>query len=157
MERNAVKLSRYHEWAVYTTVALVFFSGAAWAWLHHFGHRIGEFGQTGHPLELWMQKLHGAAAMLALVLLGTLLPSHIQRAWRARRNLRTGISLFVIFAFLIGTGYALYYSGNECFRAWMSWSHLWVGLALPLIVALHVWRGKWLRSASLAAPPKSKD
>jgi len=84
--------------------------------------------------------------MLALILLGTLLVFHIPLAWRARRNRRTGGSLFAVLAFLIGTGYALYYSGSENLRAWMSWSHLWVGLALPLFIALHVWRGKRTRA-----------
>jgi uncharacterized membrane protein len=80
--------------------------------------------------------------MLALILLGTLLVFHIPNAWRARRNRRTGTSLALIFGFLIVTGYALYYSGNERLRMWASWSHLWIGLAAPLFLAIHVWRGK---------------
>jgi hypothetical protein len=144
MKRSAVRLSRAHEWSVYVILAFVFVSGAAWAWLHHFERNRSEFGVTAHPAELWMQRLHGAAAMLALVLIGTLLLSHILRGWRARRNRRTGMSLAAVLGFLIGTGYALYYAGNESLRAWASWSHLWVGLALPLIIAVHVWRGKRL-------------
>ena len=142
MERNGIRLSRQHEWSVYTIVALVFISGAAWAWLHHFARRAGEFGESAHPAELWMQRLHGACAMLALIVLGTLLVFHIPLAWRAQRNRRTGSTLLALFAFLIGTGYALYYSGSDLLREWMSWSHLWVGIALPLFIALHVWRGK---------------
>jgi hypothetical protein len=137
-----IKLSRRHEWSVYAIIALVFSSGAAWAWLHHFARRVGEFGESPHPAELWMQKLHGASAMLSLILLGTILVSHIPLAWRARRNQRTGTSLFAVLVFLIGTGYALYYSGNEWLRDWLGWGHLWIGVALPLLLALHVWRGK---------------
>jgi hypothetical protein len=142
MRQNAVRLSRPHEWLVYMISALVFVSGAAWAWLHYLRQSPGEFGVTANPLELWMQRLHGAAAMLALVLLGTLLVFHIPGAWRARRNRRTGTSLALLFGFLIVTGYALYYSGNEQLRTWASSSHLWVGLAAPLFIAIHVWRGK---------------
>jgi cation transport ATPase len=145
MKRNAIKLSRPHEWSVYVILALSFVSGAVWAWLHHFGRVTSEFGVIAHPTELWMQRLHGAAAMLVLVLFGTLLLSHMLRAWRARRNRRTGMSLVITLGILIGTGYALYYLGNEQLRAWASWGHLWVGLALPLIVALHVLRGKQSR------------
>lgn len=145
MKRSAIRLSRTHEWAVYVVLALSFVSGAVWAWLHHFGRVTSEFGVVAHPTELWMQKLHGVAAMLVLVLLGTLLLSHMLRAWRARRNRRTGMLLVITFGILISTGYALYYVGNEQLRAWASWGHLWVGLALPLIVALHVWRGKQSR------------
>jgi hypothetical protein len=142
MKRNAIRLSRRHEWSVYIIFALVFVSGAAWAWLHQLRRDATEFGVTANPLELWMQRLHGATAMLALVLFGTLLVLHIPRAWRARRNRRTGTSLALLFGFLIATGYALYYSGNERFRMWASWSHLWVGLVAPLLIAIHVWRGK---------------
>ena len=145
MKRNAIRLSRAHEWSVYVILALIFASGAIWAWVQHFGKVTSEFGVTVHPAEIWMQRLHGAAAMLALVLFGSLLLSHIFRAWRAGRNRRTGISFAIILGFLIGTGYALYYVGNEQLRAWASWGHLWVGLALPLIIALHVWRGKQSR------------
>ena len=139
---NRIRLSRRHEWSVYATIALVFSSGAAWAWLHHFAQRAGEFGESAHPAELWMQKLHGASAMLSLILLGTMLVSHVPLAWRAQRNRPTGTSLFAVLAFLIGTGYALYYSGNDRLRDWLGWGHLWIGVALPLFLALHVWRGK---------------
>jgi cation transport ATPase len=145
MKLNAIRLSRTHEWSVYVILALVFVSGAVWAWLQHFGRATSEFGVGAHPAELWMQRLHGAAAMLALVLFGTLLLSHMLAAWRAGRNRRTGMSLAILFGILIATGYALYYVGNEQLRAWASWGHLWVGLALPLIVAVHVLRGKQSR------------
>jgi divalent metal cation (Fe/Co/Zn/Cd) transporter len=140
--RNRIKLSRRHEWSVYVVLAFVFGSGAAWAWLHHFVRRMGEFGESAHPAELWMQKVHGASAMLALVVLGSLLVLHIPQAWRARRNRPTGSWLFALVTFLAASGYALYYSGSEPLRAGMSWSHLWVGIALPFFIALHVWRGK---------------
>jgi divalent metal cation (Fe/Co/Zn/Cd) transporter len=148
---NGIRLGRRHEWSVYVVLALVFGSGAAWAWLHHFARRVGEFGESAHPAELWMQKVHGASAMLALIVLGSLLVFHIPRAWGARRNRPTGSSLVALVAFLVGSGYALYYSGSEPLRAWMSWSHLWVGIALPFFIALHVWRGK------RATSPKSID
>jgi hypothetical protein len=142
MKQNAVRLSRPHEWSVYIIFALVFVSGAAWGCVHYLKRDASDFGVTANPLELWMQRLHGATAMLALILLGTLLVFHIPGAWRARRNRRTGTSLALIFGFLIATGYALYYSGNERLRMWASWSHLWIGLVAPLFIAIHVWRGK---------------
>ncbi len=85
--------------------------------------------------------------MLVLLLLGTLLVSHIPGAWQARRNRRTGSILAITLGFLIVTGYALYYAGDERLRAWASWSHLSVGLALPFLLAIHVWRGKGSRSS----------
>ena len=138
---NSIRLSRRHEWFAYVTSALVFLTGAAWAWLHYLRVSPNEFGGR-NPAESWILKAHGAAAMLTLVLIGTLLPMHVKFAWRARRNLRTGLTLLNLFAFLVLTGYGLYYVGGERLRAWTSAAHLWVGPALPLILVWHIWRGK---------------
>jgi hypothetical protein len=150
MRRNSIQLSRRHEWFAYAVSAAVFVTGAAWAWLHYVAAPPNEFGVTS-PAENWMLKAHGAAAMVALVLLGTLFPMHIIPAWRARRNLRTGLLLVSFFAFLIATGYGLYYFGGERLRHWTSVAHLGVGMALPIIMSLHLWQGK----ARRAAEPRS--
>ena len=142
--RNSIRLSNRHEWFAYAISASVFATGAAWAWLHYFGTSPNEFGPSS-PAESWMLKAHGAAAMAVLVLLGTLLPMHIKFAWRAGRNLRTGLSLLGLFGFLALTGYGLYYAGGERFRFWTSTAHIWIGLALPAIMLVHVWRGKKTR------------
>lgn len=145
MRRNSIQLSRRHEWFVYAVSAVVFGTGAAWAWLHYLAAPPNEFGAT-NPAESWVLKAHGAAAMVVLVLLGTLLPMHVKFAWRAGRNLRTGLSLLSLFGFLVLTGYGLYYIGGERLRYWTSALHLWVGLALPIFLSVHVWRGKTTRS-----------
>ena len=142
--RSSIRLSRRHEWFAYAVGALVFATGAAWAWLHYLRAAPDDFGGTS-PAENWMLKAHGATAMVVLVLLGTLLPLHVKFAWRAGRNLRTGLSLLGLFGFLVLTGYGLYYAGGERFRSWISAAHLWVGLALPPAMLLHVWRGKKTR------------
>ena len=144
MRRNSIQLSFRHECFAYAVSASVFATGAAWAWLHYFGVSPNEFGAAS-PAESWMLKAHGATAMAVLVLLGTLLPMHVKFAWRAGRNLRTGLCLLSLFAFLVVTGYGLYYAGGERLRFWTSAAHLWVGLALPLIMLLHVGRGKKTR------------
>ncbi len=145
MRRSSIRLSRRHEWIVYLVSAAVFGTGAGWAALHYLAASPNEFG-AATPAESWMLKAHGGAAMATLLLLGTLWPLHIKFAWRAGRNLRTGLSLLSFFGFLVVTGYGLYYAGGERLRAWTSAAHLWVGLALPLILILHIWRGKKSRS-----------
>jgi cation transport ATPase len=150
MRHSVIRLSRRHEWTVYLVVAAVFLTGAVWAWLHNFAHGTTELDDAPHPAEPWLMKLHGAAAMAVLIVVGTLLPYHAKFAWRAGRNRRTGSTLLAILAFLIATGYGLYYSGDERLRAWISDAHLYVGLAVPLLIALHVWRGKRTR------PPRSR-
>ena len=98
-------------------------------------------------------RIHGAAAMAILVLVGMLLAGHVRFAWRARRNRGNGSLFLGCFGILTVTGYGLYYAGGESLRAWTSWIHLAVGLALPLLLVLHIWLGKRTRPA---AQPKKR-
>ena len=82
-------------------------SGAIWLVLHFFMVSQGEFGDAHHPLETWMLKLHGAAAMAGLIIYGSLLPIHIRRAWVIRRNIFLGISLVVLMLLLTISGYLI--------------------------------------------------
>lgn len=125
-------------------LALLFLSGAAWAYWKYLVGSPGDFEMTA---KAWAIKTHGAAAMAILVLIGMILTGHVRFAWRARRN-RTNGSLFLsAFAVLTITGYGLYYAGGERLRAWASWIHLSVGLALPLLLILHLRLGRRTRPA----------
>lgn len=145
MRRNALQLSRRHKGALYTVTAIVFLTGAIWAWLHYFARHESEFGPEFSPAEPWLIKAHGAAAMAILVALGTLLPIHVKRGWQAGKNRLTGVGLLAFFGLLTLTGYGLYYSGGESLRAWTSLAHIWFGLALPGVLAWHVINGHRLR------------
>ena len=103
--------------------------------------------------KAWAMKIHGAAAMAILVLVGMLLTGHVRFAWRARRNRGNGSLFLSAFGVLTVTGYGLYYAGGESLRAWTSWIHLVVGLALPLLLILHIWLGK---RTTPAAQPQSR-
>jgi hypothetical protein len=75
--------------------------------------------------------------MAFLVVLGTILPGHVTRAWSfrksraqsVRRNVVTGILMLSLVAALALTGYALYYSGSEDLRPYISTGHWIMGLA----------------------------
>ncbi len=140
MRRNSAKLSGPHKLWVYSVTLLVYLTGVVWAWLHYLAPRPQDFGV--HPAEPWILKLHGAGAMIILVVLGTLLPGHMRFAWHARRNRPNGIALVAFLGFLVLTGYGLYYLGDERLRSWTSWSHLAVGVALPAMIILHIWSGR---------------
>ena len=43
---------------------------------------------------------------------------------------------------LIATAFLLYYSGSDTLRPWISNGHLVVGLALPVLLLLHVVVGR---------------
>ena len=124
-------------WAIYLDFTVLFATGAiiwgadpirAWSGLE---------GLT--PVSLM---IHGGFAMLALLAIGALIPIHALRGWRARRNRISGVTIAAVNAALVATAFGLYYLGGELARAWASTLHLWIGFALPVVVAWHVWRGR---------------
>ncbi len=144
MRRNSIRLSRRHEWFAYAVSAAVFATGAAWAWLHYLAASPNEFGgaQSGRELDVESARRcrHGGAASPRDASADA---CQIRLARRAKSPHWPFAS--ESFGFLVLTGYGLYYAGGERLRAWTSAAHLWVGLALPPIMLLHVWRGKKTR------------
>ena len=65
----------------------------------------------------------------------------------SRRNRVNGALFLGVFGILTLTGYGLYYAGGETLRAWTGWIHLWLGLVLPLFLAIHILLGKRTRPA----------
>jgi hypothetical protein len=98
----------------------------------------------GNQLSSFMLKLHGAAAMAALILLGALI-NHVRKGWKARKNRSSGITLLLAILFLVVTGYGLYYAGDEQLRSLISRWHTWIGLGVSLLIPAHVVIGRALR------------
>ena len=143
MRHDGIRLRPRLRVTFYAVFALLFISGVAWYILHTWARHPDEFGsEEPNALEPWLLKMHGAAAMVSLVLLGVLYSVHIWRGWHANRNRRSGTVLVAVCLLLIVTGYLLYYVGGETTRAVTSLLHLFIGLALPLIIAFHIWRGR---------------
>ena len=148
-----MRLSHGHRKWVYWSCALLLASGALWLLFHYFLRVHGQFGEAPHPLESWWLRLHGAAAMLVLVVLGSLLPVHVRRGWHQRRNLLAGTILGAVGLLLIASGYALYYFGGEELRPWISAFHWILGLGtLPLLI-WHIVRGRRASSSKLQHNP----
>lgn len=141
---DLIRLKPLQRRLLYGVVALLFLSGAAWTYWNQLVPSRGDFEISA---KAWAMKIHGAAAMAILVLVGMLLAGHVRFAWRARRNRGNGSLFLSAFAVLTVTGYGLYYAGSEILRAWMSWVHLAVGLALPFLLIVHIWLGKKTGSA----------
>ncbi len=141
-----MRLGGWHQTYLYAIGVILVLSGALWLWFHYFVRIEGDFGPTLHPLEPWWLRVHGISAAAFLIGFGTVLPGHVRRAWSAARNRVTGVIFFSVMLTLTVTGYLLYYVGDEAVRAVMSLVHWVVGLALPLLAVLHVWRGRvWRR------------
>ena len=137
-----LRLERWHRRSLYACVGVLHLSGAAWLIARYFLRAAGEFGETVHPIEPWAIKLHGAAVMLVLFFLGTLLNSHVRRAIKSRRNLVSGWSMIGVMFFLTMTGFVLYYLASESTRPVWSLLHWAVGLAVPVMILVHMLAGR---------------
>src|SRR5262249_20618102 len=102
--------------------------------------------------EMWqmiaadMLMLHGMTAMIALIVIGAMMPLHIQRAWRAGKNRASGVVMIGVNAVLVATAWGLYYAGSDLLRTFVADVHIIVGLALPALVVAHVVLGRRSRA-----------
>ena len=151
---DSIRLGPWHQGAVYGATAVLALSGIIWLVLHYFLAAPGEYGPQVNPLEPWMLRLHGAAAMAGLVIYGSLLPVHVRRAWSIRRNIALGIGLVTIMLLLTLTGYLLYYSGDETTRPVISAAHWLPGLAVPALLVWHIVSGR--TRARVSEPAESR-
>jgi len=151
---DSIRLGPWHQGAIYGATAALAVSGIIWLVVHYFVATPGEYGPQIHPLEPWMLRLHGAAAMAGLIIYGSLMPVHIRRAWAIRRNIALGIGLVAFMLLLTITGYLLYYAGDENTRPVISAVHWILGIAVPALLAWHVVSGRKL--ARTSEPPARK-
>jgi hypothetical protein len=115
--RKAVRPGRRQRLAAYWSSALLLASGTLWL-IAHYLLPLPEFAAR-HPLETWAMRLHGAATLFGLAVFGSLWGNHLLPAWKQG-------------------GYGLYYLSDEEVRALAGTSHIALGAALPLGLAVHV-------------------
>ena len=97
------------------------------------------------PATTLVMQVHGAAAMLMLVVLGMLLIQHVPAGWAAGTNRKSGGLMLSSLAWLAVSGYLLYYAGGEVLRSYAAQSHLWVGIAAGGVVGWHIRRSALTR------------
>lgn len=117
---------------------LVVLSGVLWIALGFYL----DADDYSDPLRTWRHRvlvLHGVAAYLLLWVIGRLFSLHQQGNWQAQRNRASGLGLSVALLLLAGSGLTLYYPPHEDWRDALSLLHQVVGVALVLLVPLHVW------------------
>ena len=134
------RLRRPHRYSLYLVGGVLLATGAAWAAFHYVPQWLGVDERSGIEINAALIKLHGAAAMFSLVLIGTTLARHVGAGWQAARNKLSGIAILALAVLLIITGYLLYYAGDEQLRETSSVLHLAAGVILPAFVIAHAWR-----------------
>ena len=137
------RLGSLHKFFLYSATGLLWLTGLIWLLFHYYGHHQGDFGDMPTPIEPLMMKIHGAAAMGILLVVGALVSAHIRRGWALKRNRLSGVIITAVFALLMVSGWILYYVGGEQVRNVTSVLHWVVGLALPLIIVLHILMWRW--------------
>lgn len=125
-------LSTLQRRLLYSALAVLLATGVYWALVHYVA---GVRAWMGEPS---LMKIHGAAAMVALVLIGGLMPAHVTLGWSLRRNRSSGTVLLVTCGLLAATGYLLYYLGGDTARQISSYIHLALGIALPFALGAHL-------------------
>lgn len=145
-ETGPIKLSHRHELWIYFVSGLLVASGLGWLIAHYFLAAAGEFGEVHHFSEPWWLKLHGAAAMIFLIVFGALLPAHAFRAWRLNKNRWSGAVMMGFTLILVISAYGLYYAGGDTLRDWLGVIHWIVGLLAVAGLTAHIWLGKRARS-----------
>ncbi|HEX7915770.1 hypothetical protein [Rudaea sp.] len=137
-----LRLSPRYRRIVYAAFAAIWLTGILWLIFHYFLQRLGEFGAEPHPLEAWWLRLHGAAAFVMLWLAGLLWAVHVRHGLARPKRRVTGIVLIAMFAVLVPSGWLLYYASDDALRDAVRLIHWLVGLALPLLLVVHVVRGR---------------
>jgi hypothetical protein len=136
-------------WGLYAAFAALFVTGAVW--LVGDAQKDSPNGEFWEALSANMLAIHGGAAMLTLVMLGALIPIHMQRSWRGQRNRTTGSVMVALNSALVLTAFGLYYAGSDVLRAWVSDIHIAIGLGFPLLLVIHIAIGRRNRRGSANA------
>ena len=129
--------------ALYSVFSVLFVTGVAWLAADR-SKDISRSDAWSASLPILLM-LHGGAAMLALILLGALLPLHVLAAWKQSINRVTGTAMLIWNALLIFTAFGLYYIASDTVREWTSDLHIALGLAFPGLLFVHVATGRHCR------------
>ena len=139
----------------YAAFTALLVTGAIWVVADQF--KTSENGEMWQAIAANTLMLHGMTAMIALVLLGAMIPLHIQRSWRAGKNRISGSIMVATTSILVVTASGLYYAGSDPLRDLVVDVHIVVGLALPVLIVIHIMLGRRARTSSHPRRPSSSD
>ena len=115
-------------------------SGGGWMavhWLHWPAASAPPMEGLPSPWEPWLMRLHGAAMMVLLVVVGRVSATHAQRGWRLGLRRRGGLWMLGALATLACTGYLLFYWVPDDQRDLWGAAHGALGLAWVASLAWH--------------------
>lgn len=136
---HSIALPAWQQRGIYGSVGLLAVTGVVWLLVHWL---LPEAEPGALPYKLWAMRVHAAAALVSLVMAGSVMTHHIRLAWRLKKNRMSGSLMAATLTVLAGTGYALGYAPEGLLRQWSSWGHWGMGVAVPLFLAAHVLLGQ---------------
>ncbi|MGN6525932.1 MAG: hypothetical protein ACTHL8_06055 [Burkholderiaceae bacterium] len=136
------RLGPWHRRASYVVLAACGASGLGWFLLLDAWHL-----EPPQVVAWWV--LHGLTGLAALVVIGSVLATHVPAAWRHHRNRGLGGTTLALFAVVLATTGLLMY-GKEDWHAAAHWLHVIAGLAVAAAFTLHAVLGR----RSQGRPPR---
>jgi hypothetical protein len=149
---SALRLDDRVRRGLYGVFSVLFLTGVVW--LVADALKDSPSGEFWQGISASVLMIHGGVAMVALVLLGALIPIHVLRGWRSRRNRVAGAAMVAANVLFVATAFGLYYAGSDTWRPWLSDVHIAVGLAFPVLIVIHVWTGRRSSPANDKEPPR---
>ena len=134
-----VRLEPNHRRLFYLVFAVLWLSGMLWLiaeWLKQT-----DLGPVRTPLQTLSMKIHGAAMLGYLAMLGTLW-THMRRGFALRVNRLSGTLVIGVNVALLLSGWMLYYATEDVLREWSSLIHWSIGVATVLLLSGHILLGR---------------
>ena len=138
-----IRLSKIHEYIIYLISFIVTISGFVWLYFDFFVRVETEYSLQVHPMQNIFLILHGSSSIIFLIILGSVLPIHVYKAWKIKNNRLSGGSFLLLFTILILTGIGLFYSAVEDNRRILSVLHWVIGILFPIFFVIHIYFGKF--------------
>ena len=140
---HLIRLSKIHEYIIYLISVIVTISGFVWLYFDFFVRVETEYSLQVHPMQNIFLIMHGTSSLIFLILLGSVLPIHVYKAWKIKNNRLSGGFFLLLFTILILTGIGLFYSAVEDNRRILSVLHWVIGILFPIFFVIHIYFGKF--------------
>lgn len=138
MSNVSRKIAKKYRYSFYGFLSFSVFSGSGFWLLRNFAMVEGDFGPESHFLQYPFLQLHGFAAFMMLMALGSIFTSHVSKTWSLGKAKKSGITLMSFIIFSLLSAYSLYYLVGKDWHTLLGNSHAVVGLLLPTLLILHI-------------------
>ena len=128
------RLARWQRWTSHVLLAACAATGLVW-------FALMDIAQWQPPAMVFWWIGHGVTGLLALMVIGMALPTHVVATWRHHRNRWLGSISLAALAVLALSALLLFY-GQEGWHAASHWTHVLVGVLAVAAFPLHVVRGR---------------